>query len=194
MKRMEQKHSWLLALSVVFFLMAGVTSLAGATNEIIYATYVNGFGANNGWNNVNKAEGYLGASEYSLYDYAWKDLDVNPYHLLKAYTFDSWTQDNTITNVRAFVEVEARNTFGLHDEIDVQFRVHNGTEVIKSKRVTIDITVGPTPSPTVVEVLLPVPPGGWTKEKVDALDLWIGSKEWAEANLYVYYFGIKIVY
>ncbi len=187
-----RKFSWLAALSMVFFLMLAAAPLA-ADQEVIYASYVNGFGSNHGWHDVDKAEGFIGyPAEYSQNHYAWKDVDVDLYgRLLKAYTFQSWSLTGTIDEVQAFAEVEIYDSSGGGQSLKVQLRAYNGVTVITQKTVTITQNL----VPQTINIVLPEPTGGWTKEKVDNVELWVGAterKSWV--TLHVFLFAKKIIY
>jgi hypothetical protein len=189
-KQTRKNQSMGTIISVIFLMIAGVSSLMGQTSVSIYATYCNGYGVDNGWYDVDKAEGYLGSYEYTLYDFAWKSVDVNPYHLLKAYDFDRWVQTAPITAVRAYVEVELEDPSYVCPDLLVQLRARDSVEVISAKTVNV-----PKDTVTLIEMLLPEPTGGWTQTKVDELQLWVGAKEWGPmAYLNVYYFSLKIDY
>lgn len=189
MKGTKHFHSLgMIALAIV--MMLGMGSMLSAQDVTLHATLCDGYGVNHGWIDVDKAEGYLGAYEYSLNDYACKTLHVNPYRLLKAYDFDRWAQEQPISAVRAYVNLKMTDTTGTYPDLLVQFRCYNLVDVIAKTTVNLSRDYV-----TTLELQLPVPEGGWTQEKVDALELWIGAKEdCPTAHLHVYYFTIEVDY
>jgi hypothetical protein len=159
----------------------------------IYARWVNGFGSNHGWHDVDKAEGFLGEiREWENGDFAWKYLGTEYYgRLLKAYDFERWAPEKPIDSVLAWVGVEGYCS-ECDDDLLVQIRVYDGTNVILSYTDSIGVDHWPNIADVYVEI--PPPPGGWTKDEIDKLQIWVGAKEQKDIDFRVYYFSFYVAY
>ena len=149
----------------------------------LYSNYVDGFGSDHGWLYVDCAEGY------NPYSFALKFIDINPYRLLKAYSFNNWVQSQPISSVKAVMHVYVEDCSYMVDSLLVQLRAR--LEDVTVKTVTVNV---PRETYYKIEMLIPVPSGGWTKQKVDDIELWLGSAELAMAYLRAYYFSLEIYY
>jgi hypothetical protein len=189
MKGTKHFHSFgMIALAIV--VMLGMGSMLEAQDVTLYAVDCDGYGFNHGWKDAFKAEGYLGAFEYTTNDFACKCLVENPSRLLKAYDFDRWVATQSISAVRAYVNVKLHDRATTCGDLLVQLRAYDMVDVVAET--TLNIQEGVVSH---IELTLPEPEGGWTQERVDALELWFGAKEeCSTAYLLVYYFSIEVDY
>ena len=188
---MTKHFSFLTVLLTVIFVFFGISGIQINAHEgiPICARYVDGFGSNHGWHDVDKAEGWLGEYYEEINeDYAWKYLDSDFYgRLLKAYDFESWTQTGPIQEVFLYLLMnvyDPNSNNSPSNTLDVEVRIYNGTNVIATK-------IEPRSILNCVwadfyYVAVPTPTGGWTKDKVDNLQVWSGAKERKEAYLQIH--------
>jgi hypothetical protein len=153
----------------------------------IRARYVDGFGSNHGWHDVDNAEGddpYPG-------DYAWKYINVDTYgRLLKAYDFEQWIPSRPIIGIVVFCKIKVVGATP-QNSVNVQLRVYDGSKVIAEQT---DLHQWEDEYERWIQIHPPTPPGGWTKEYIDSLQLWVGAKNRSDVYLYVYNFGIFVAH
>ncbi len=189
-KQTRKFHVLRMTVCVTFIVMLGLASMLGAQDVTLYAVDCDGYGFNHGWIDAYKAEGYLGAYEYTHNDYACKSLAVNPYRLLKAYEFDRWVASRPISAVRVYANVKMHDGTDTCNHLLIQLRAYDMVDVVAET--TVNVQEGVVSH---IELTVPEPEGGWTQERVDALELWIGAKaECPTAHLLVYFFTIEIDY